>query len=421
MTETSVAGENWAGTHTYRASRLVEARSVEEVQAVVAESARVRALGTRHSFNTICDTEGTLVTVTRIPADPVLDAEARTVTVGGGASYGAVATFLESHGRALHNLGSLPHISVAGAVATGTHGSGNANGVLGTAVRGIELVVADGSLRTLRRGDDDFAGAVVSLGALGIVTRLTLDVEPTYRVRQDLYRRLPWPALLADVEAVTGSAYSVSLFTRWSGDHLEEAWVKRRVDGESAVPDGFFGARREPDQPSLVVGAGTNLTARGVAGPWCDGLPHFRRDSTPSVGAEIQSEYFVGMADAAAALEALRGLGPALEPHLVVSELRTVRADDLWLSPAFGRDTLAIHFTWKREPAAVAALLPRVEAVLAPYAPRPHWGKAFTPGAFDVDERYPMAGRFRRLAARLDPGGKLANEYVVATLGVGGS
>jgi len=354
----------------------------------------------------------------------VLDDAARTVTVGAGTRYGELAGWLAGRGWALHNLGSLPHISVGGATATGTHGSGDTNGSLSTAVRGLEIVGPDGALRTLRAGDPELDGSVIALGALGVVVRVTLAVEPAYRVRQDSYRGVPWDALLADVPAVTGAGYSVSVFTNWVDDTVEQVWVKRRVgaDGSDAAADGDV-----PDllgvpasglaQPLIVPTDEVNTTLHLTAGPWNERLPHFRFDATPSVGDEIQTEYFVDRADAADALRAVRAIAPEFVDALVVTELRTVAADDLWLSPAYGRDSLAIHFTWRNDQPRVLAALPAIEAALAPFGARPHWGKVHGLDAATLAERYPRFDDARELVARRDPRGVFRNAALDRVLG----
>lgn len=407
------AGENWARNYRYRASSLARPTSVEEVQGIVAAADRVRALGSRHSFNDLADTTGTLLSLERIDAPPVVDEAARTVTVDGGARYGDVATALQDAGWALHNLASLPHISVAGAVATGTHGSGDGNGTLAAAVAAVEIVTANGEITTLRRGEPDFDGAVVSLGALGVVTRVTLDIEPTFDVRQDLYDGLSFSALLADFDAVTSSAYSVSLFTDWLGDTVGTTWLKTRADA-AEPPERLFDAVRQPtgrhmlpDQPV------TNVTQQGgVVGAWNDRLAHFKLGFTPSNGDELQSEYLVPRRNAVEAIEAVRALGSRIAPLLLVTELRTMRADRLWLSGAYETDAVGIHFTWKPLEAEVRALLPDIEALLLPLGARPHWGKVFTAGRDAIDALYPRLGDFRALAARLDPDRKFSGPFL---------
>jgi alditol oxidase len=406
------AGATWAGTHFYRATGVLSATTISEVQQAVRRHAgRVRALGTRHSFNDLADTDGMLVDVLDIHPRPLLDTGARSVEVGAGTRYGTLAAWLDGHGYALHNMGSLPHISVAGAVSTGTHGSGDRLGSLSTAVRGIEYVDASGDLQMIRAGEPDFAGAVVHLGALGIVTRLTLAVEPAYEVRQDLYAGLAWDRLLADFDTVTASAYSVSVFLTWTASEIEVVLRKSRIGHDAPDPgDRFLDARRVGHEDVFDP---ENWTPRdGSVGTWASRMPHFRFDATPSVGAEIQTEYFVDRVDGPAALQAVRELGAEIDPLLFITELRTVAADELWLSPAYRRDSLGIHFTWRPEPEAVRAVLPRIESALRPFAPRPHWAKWHTVPAETIASRYPRLADARDLFRRQDPDGVFAGPYL---------
>jgi alditol oxidase len=413
---------NWSGTYRFTAPRVVDARTVDDVQRAVTEAGsgphRVRALGTRHSFNDLADNGATLVTVTGIAPEPVIDQDARTVTVGAGITYGALAAWLQARGWALGNMGSLPHISVGGATATGTHGSGTGNRILSAAVAALDYVAADGELRHAERGEAGFAGMPVGLGAFGIVVRLTLDIEPSYLIRQDIYTGLSWERVLADLEGVMSAAYSVSLFTDWTGDSIEQAWVKRRVAGvDEAVPEDFFGAGPHPGPVRLADAPANNLTVAGVAGPWSERLPHFRIESTPSNGDEIQSEYFVDRRHGAAALEAVRRRSGGITPLLMVSEIRSTAPDQLWLSGSYGRETMAIHFTWRNQPDEVDAVLRDVETALEPFAARPHWGKVSHVNAGQVAERYPRLGDARALFERLDPDGRFSN-YRLERLGV---
>ncbi|GAB3606135.1 FAD-binding protein [Conyzicola nivalis] len=410
-------GENWARSYEYTAETLARPTTVGEVQDVVAAATRVRALGSRHSFTDLADSPGTLVSLDLLDAPIEIDPHTRTVTVGGGVRYGDLATRLQGAGWALHNLASLPHISVAGAVATGTHGSGDANGTLSAAVSALEIVTASGELLTLRRGQPDFDGAVVSLGALGIVTRVSLDIQPTFDVRQDLYDDLAFSDLLANFDAVTSSAYSVSLFTDWLGDTLATVWIKSRMDA-AAPPERILGAERQvagrhmlPDQPA------SNVTQQGgIAGPWSDRLAHFKLGFTPSNGDELQSEYLVPRRNAVAAIEAVRALGPRIAPLLLVTELRTMAADSLWLSGAHETDAVGIHFTWKPLAAEVRALLPKIEAALLPLGARPHWGKVFVAERSELEPLFPRIADFRELAGRLDPQRKFGNAFLERTV-----
>src|SRR3954469_6250107 len=205
---------NWAGTHTYRARAVHRPASVEHLREIVAAAPRIRVLGSRHSFTDIADSEE-LVSLDALPADVTVDRDNGTVSFGAALRYGDLAEALHAEGLALRNLASLPHISVGGAVATATHGSGDANGNLATAVAGLELVTSSGEVLRATRGDPDFDGTVVGLGALGAVTRIALDVEPAYEIRQRVFEGLAWQALHEHYAAITAAGHSVSIFTRW--------------------------------------------------------------------------------------------------------------------------------------------------------------------------------------------------------------
>ncbi len=420
---------NWSENYGYRASVLHEPTSDDELREVVSAAGRLKVLGSRHCFNDIADSDE-LVGLDRMPEvfeldvpGPGADGGVATVTVNGAARYGAVAARLHAAGWAVHNLASLPHIGVAGAVATATHGSGDRLRNLAGAVVGLELVTADGGTVQLVEGDADFAGAVVGLGALGVVTRVTLRVEPTYDVAQEVSTGLPFSAALEHLDAITASADSVSLFTDWREPVVTQVWRKNRVrpgDGTVDVrpaPD-LFGAVPAAENLHPLAGMDpTWATAQlGVPGPWFERLPHFRMEFTPSYGAELQSEYLVAREDGPAALEAVRALADRIAPLLLISEVRTIAADDLWLSTAYGRDSLAIHFTWQPREAEVLALLPDLERALGPFDARPHWGKLFSPTVAGAPDRladlYPRLPHFRSLAARLDPDHKWANAYL---------
>jgi xylitol oxidase len=396
---------NWAGNYAYTAERLHRPATLEQLQEIVARAAHVRVLGSRHSFTAIGDSQE-LVSLAGLPADVSVDRAAGTVSFGAALRYGDLAPVLESAGLALHNLASLPHISVAGAVATATHGSGDRNGNLATAVAGLEMVTSGGEIVTAARGDDDFDGLVVGLGALGAVTRVTLDVEPAFEVRQRVFERLAWDALFEHFEAIMALGYSVSVFTVW-GESAHQVWVKSR--GADPVRPDLFGAPAATADLHVIPGHdAVNCTPQlGRPGLWSDRLPHFRMGFTPSSGAEIQSEYLVPRAHAVAAIEAVRTLADAIRPLLQVSEIRTVAADRLWMSPQYGQDTVGIHFTWKREQGAVERVLADIEAVLEPFGPRPHWGKRFVSAP-----RYERLPDFVRLAERLDPRGAFRNAWL---------
>ena len=369
-------------------------------------------LGSRHSFNAIADCQE-LVSLRELPAELRIDRAAATATAGAGVTYGELAPALQAAGLALANLGSLPHISLGGAIATATHGSGDRLGNLATSVAGLELVTSSGELLALRRGDPDFDGAVVGLGALGALTRVTLDVEATYEVAQRVYERLPWRAIDEHFDEILAAGDSVSLFTRW-GEQAGSLWVKRRGGAKAAADDERFGAHAAAGARHPIAGADPAACTPqlGVPGPWHERLPHFRLDFTPSAGAELQSEYLLDRRDARSAIEALRALAPRIRPLLQVSEIRTVAADGLWMSPEYGRDSVAVHFTWKPDQDAVERLLVSVEDVLEPFAPRPHWGKLFVTDPAQIAARYERLGDFAALLRRVDPRGAFTNDWL---------
>ena len=408
---------NWAGNIAFGAEQLHRPDSIEVLQAVVGGSEQLRVLGTGHSFNRIADTPGDLVSVADLPTRLELDDAARTVTVSAGTRYAEVTAFVQAAGLALHNLGSLPHISVGGACATGTHGSGLRNGVLGTAVRGLELVRPDGELLTIGADDPRLAGAVVSLGALGVVTALTLALEPTFDVAQVVVDDVPHAALLTDLAEVMGSAYSVSAFTDWADPLRWQVWRKHRVEDGGPVPaSDLLGGRLADGARHPVPGVDpVHCTQQlGVPGPWTERLPHFRREFTPSSGEELQSEFMVPLQHARAAVEAVAEVRELVAPLLMICELRAIAADELWLSEAQGRDSLALHFTWVRDEVAVAPVVAAIEARLAPFAARPHWGKVFTTQPDVLRLLYPRWDDFAALLADLDPTGKVRGEFVSA-------
>jgi xylitol oxidase len=402
---------NWGGNYRYRARALHRPTTLAELQRLVVSRRRLRAIGSRHSFTAISDGDE-LVTLDDLPGEVTIDRDAQTVSLPSHLRYGELAGRLAAEGLALANLASLPHISVSGAVATATHGSGVANGNLATAVAALELVRSDGELVRLRRGDPDFDGAVVALGALGVVTRVALDVQPAYEISQHVYEGLAWDALFEHFDAIFSAAYSVSVFLRW-GDRIDQVWLKRRVTDPPASEE-LFGAAPAPVDRHPIAGLDpVNCTPQlGRPGLWMDRLPHFRMGFTPSSGREIQSEYHLPRERAVEAIEALRGIRATMQDLVQVSELRTIAADTLWLSPQHRRDTVAIHFTWAPDQGAVERALAEIEAVLIPLGARPHWGKLFLAQAADFTGGYDRLADFSALVQRFDPERKFRNLWL---------
>lgn len=405
---------NWAGNIHFSAARVHRPSDVAELQAIVAGASRAKALGTGHSFNPIADTSGDLISTAGLPQLIDVDAAARTVRVSAGTRFGVLAAELDARGFALPNMASLPHISVAGAYATGTHGSGDSNQVLPAAARSLRLVTAGGELRTVEA--DALAAAVVGLGALGVVVELTLDLVETFRMQQYVYTGLGDDALLAGLDEIFAAGHSVSVFTHWDG--TSQVWIKRIAAPRPPAP-AWLGARLAGTATPIFAGLdAANCTPQlGVPGPWFERLPHFRAQFTPSFGEEVQSEYFVPRAAGSEAVTAVRSLREAMAPVLLVSELRTVAADELWLSPAYGRDSLALHFTWRRDPERVLPVVAELERRLADLAVRPHWGKVFATSPAAMARCYPRLGEFARLARHWDPDGVFGNRFTDRYLG----
>jgi xylitol oxidase len=398
---------NWAGNLEYSTQNLYPATSLEQVREFVKKQSSLKVLGTRHCFNNIADSTHNLLSLKAMDKVIALDPAARTVTVEAGMSYGQLCPYLESKGFALHNLASLPHISIAGACSTATHGSGVKNGNLATAASALEIVTAEGELVELSRQKDGetFRGAVVGLGALGAITRVTLDIQPSYMMRQYVYENLPLAQLKEHFDAIESSAYSVSLFTDWQKQRFNEVWIKSRVEAGQAfdATSEFFGAKL----------AAENCTEQmGVPGPWYERLPHFRIGFMPSAGKELQSEYFVPREHALEAILAVESLRDQVSPHLMISEIRTIAADDLWMSPCYKQPCITIHFTWKQDWPAVSKVLPVIEKELAPFHARPHWGKLFTTSPATLKSIYTRLPEFVQLSKKYDPQGKFRNEFL---------
>ncbi|HTQ26717.1 MAG TPA: D-arabinono-1,4-lactone oxidase [Puia sp.] len=409
---------NWAGNITYSSNRLAYVATPDEARSLVMKYPKLKVLGTRHCFNTIADSKDQLISLIGIVPTMQLDAGGHFVTVGAGVRYGQLAEYLYKNGFALHNLASLPHISVAGACVTGTHGSGNKNGNLSTAVAGMEMINASGETLQFHRDKDgeQFQAAVVNLGALGVLTKLTLDVQPSYQVSQVVYENLSLPTLEQHFDEIMSAGYSVSLFTDWKNKNFSEVWIKRRVaPGTTPTIDPeFFGARAATKNvhPIIELSAMNCTEQMGVPGPWHERLPHFKMGFTPSSGNELQSEYFVPREMSYKALLAVERLHEQVSPLLMITEIRTIDADRFWMSPCYERPSTTIHFTWKPDWPGVRRVLPLIEEQLAPFHARPHWGKLFTVSPKTLSARYPKLADFRKMAEQMDPSGKFRNAFL---------
>ena len=415
---------NWAGNLVYSTGNVHYPNSVSEVQEVVKKCSKLKALGSRHSFNTIADSTENQVSLKNLNKLVSLNKNENTVTVEAGMKYGELAPYLHVNGYALHNLASLPHITVAGACATATHGSGVKNGNLSTAVSAIEFVDAAGNLVNLSRAKDgeQFNGAVVGLGAIGVLTKVTLDILPTFNMKQVVYRNLPISALKDNFNTIESMGYSVSLFTDWKNKNINEVWIKSKAERNDApAPDDLFGAKAATQNLHPVEDQNAeNVTDQlGKPGPWYERMPHFKMGFTPSTGKELQAEYFVPIEHAYDAIVAIEELHEKITPHLFISEIRTIAADDFWMSPCYKRTCVAIHTTWKQETETVMKLLPEFEKQLEPFNPRPHWAKLFTMPSSVLQSRIEKLADFKKLVTQYDPTGKFRNEFLEKTLYTG--
>lgn len=415
---TNEALHNWSGNINYSSHKVYHPRSVEEVQKIVSSNNKLKCLGSRHSFSTIADTDGFLVSTDNLKSVLKLDEKNKSVTIEPGITYGDLSVYLQQHGYALHNLASLPHISVAGACATATHGSGVGNGNLSSAVNAIEFVDGTGNVHSLSRASDPdiFNGVVVHLGAFGIVTKLSLDILPSFNMSQQVYRHLPIQNLKQSFAEIMSAGYSVSLFTNWSDDRINQVWIKRvqEPSGSATPSPDFYGAvlSQTDMHPVDTQSAETCTVQRGVVRPWFEILPHFKMGFKPSTGKELQSEFFVHKDAGFAAIEAMQALGSQISSYLFVSEIRSVKADQFWMSPAYGKDCIALHTTWHQDDKVISELIPLVQKALQPFDPIPHWAKLSSIPVSSLAQAYPRMDDFRALCKRFDPKKKFANKYL---------
>lgn len=413
----TTAFKNWAGNLTFSTQEIHTPDTMDEAISLVKKLTKLRPLGSAHSFNRIADSEKNLISTQNLNRLVDLDTTQMTVTVEAGMKYGDLCLLLDKAGYALHNLASLPHISIAGSISTGTHGSGLGNGNLSTAVAAIEMINGKGEIIHFQRDKDpEFNGAVVALGALGLITKITLDVQPTFQMAQMVYQNLPTSALMENFETIMSAGYSVSLFTDWSKDQINQVWIKKKVDTSGAIdfPENFFGAVPAAGNlhPVESMSAESCTEQMGILGPWYERLPHFKMEFQPSAGEELQSEFFVPLENAYPAFIAVQEMAKEIGPHLFISEIRGIQADDLWLSPCFERNAIAFHTTWKQEIPEVMALLPKMEEKLSEFGARPHWAKLFTVPPSELENRYPKFKDFKKLMQQHDPEGKFRNVFI---------
>jgi xylitol oxidase len=402
--------QNWSKNVDFNDRDFLQPGSLAELQEMVRLNQKIRARGTAHSFNEIANTSSYAINLAKMPRVIEVNSEKSSIRVAAGLTYGELAPVLHSQGWALNNLASLPHISIAGSISTGTHGSGIKNQNLANQVLSLDIVTSEGELRHIDRTNPALSTLVIGLGLGGIVYQYELKVEPTFEIRQVIYPQIPFDILQRNFDQIMGTAYSVSYFTDWSSDQVGNLWCKFR--DHEVIPESVGGISKAESKyhpiPSVDPTACTDQF--GESGDWHQRLPHFKLEFTPSVGEEIQTEFFIDRKDAAAALDAILKLGDVITPLLWITELRTIAADEIWLSGAYQRDTIAIHFTWKKEDA-IYSVIQKVEDALRPFNYRPHWGKVFTADAKYLSTVYPRMGEFKALILALDPSKKFENSF----------
>lgn len=413
---------NWSGTVQYESSSLHFPRSSEALARIIKENDRVKVLGTGHAFSRIADTTGAHISLDEMKAIFPIDHEHQTVSFEAGVTFKELAEYLERQGYAIANYASLPHISIAGAIATATHGSGEKNGSLATLVREFELVDGRGEVHHISKDKtpDLFAASVVSLGVLGVVTRITLDILPRFTIRQDVYKNVDAQTVLDSFDEVQDMGYSVSLFTKWQNPKsLEKLWIKSIVeDPAREFPQMLFGGTwsNENLHPCSGESAERCTPQCGVSHSANYSLPHFLGEETPSSGNEIQTEFFVPRSKTQEAMQALLNNGHIFTDDIIhVSEVRTIAPDNHWMSPFYEQESVGIHFTWKNEPEKLASVISQVQKILQDAIGdtplRAHWAKVHN--LSDIRSSLPRFDDFRGLIRVYDPQGKFRNGYSV--------
>jgi xylitol oxidase len=422
MAAASIAITNWSKNQVFRYGRVHSPKNLDDLVMIVKSATRIKVVGSLHSFNTSAaaasgyEDETDLIYLTDMPPNFLLDDVNHTITVSSGVKYGEIFNWLSTHAPqyALHNSASLPHISVGGAIATSTHGSGVKCGNLASAVVALEIVTASGEVINVSKSThgSQFNGYVVHLGCLGVITRVTLSLVPSFNIRQDCFTNLSFKTAVSNIDEILSSGYSVSLFTTWSKPIFEQVW-RKSIPEDYIETEDFYGAMKAIQKVHPCNQDPECCTEQlGISGPSFDRLPHFKFEFQPSVGDELQSEFFVARSNASGALNAIMSLGEEISPLLFITEIRSIASDDLWMSTAYGRESIAIHFTWKPMWKEVSALLPKIESALEEFNARPHWGKLFINKSESISSCYAKITEFAVLRESLDPQGKFSNDFL---------
>jgi len=407
--------KNWAGNLTFSGKEYIEVDSISRLQSVVSKASGVKVLGTGHSFSDIADTTQTQISIKNLSNEIEIDSIKKVALVPAGMQYADVCRYLEKRGWALFNTASLGEITVAGAILTGTHGSGSYNPILSDCVEGIEMVLASGEIFNLLREDSkEFSGFVVSLGALGVFTKLKLKIVESFSIKQFIYENIGMQSIAENFEAIFDKAYSVSYFSNWEKNTTGQIWMKFLDDNNLAeLPSVWLGGNiANANQHPVKTNDPSPCTDQmGVSGKWLYRLPHFKLDCSPASGDEVQTEYLVNRTYVREYIAGLSNIGDEIAARVYATEIRTIKSDDLWLSGAHGRQTVGFHFTWKKSDS-LHKFLPKVEEILGEHDGRPHWGKLFSTPRENLMGRYPKYSHFEELLKKYDPDKKFRNSFI---------
>jgi FAD-linked oxidoreductase len=412
---------NWARTASCAPAAFARPRSEDELREVLRGAKRAKVVGGGHSWSDAACTDGVLISLDAL--DEVVSIDDRKVTVEAGIRLDALNEELARRGLALGVIGSIARQSVAGAIATGTHGSGPRHGSLASLVCGLRLMLADGSVRDLAPGDDLFDAALVSLGALGVDTRVTLACEPAFRLEElagpvafdEAIERIPrlardeayvklWWLPHTDVVQIyryrrTEEPATSRAFVRWFDQHV----VNRIVFAAALRFSGWFPASI-PRINALVRALYFRPTRRIARSDLALTI------AMPPLHEEV--EYAIPIERAA---EALRGMRALIERERLrvnfVVELRFVAADRAWMSPAYGRDSAYVGAYMARAEG-IDRYFAAFEREMIALGGRPHWGKQFSLGAAQLRDLCPNHARFRALRDSLDPGRLFDNGFL---------
>ncbi len=407
--------KNWAGNLSFSSKEFIEIDSVKKLQTIVSNARGIKVLASGHSFSDIADTKDTLISIKNLSFEIGIDSNKREALVPAGMQYSDVSRYLEKHGWAVSNMASLGEVTIAGAILTGTHGSGSSNGILSTAVIGFEMVLESGSILTTdRENSSDFPGFIVSLGALGVFTKYKLKIVPSFSIRQVVYENINIESIANNFDLVFDRAYSVSFFSNWAQNSTGQIWMKFLDDSKpfNISSDWIDGNLAKVKQHPVKINDASPCTDQlATSGKWLDRLPHFKLNSSPVSGDEVQTEYLVDRRYVKQYISELAEIGDEIASKVYTTEIRTIKADDLWLSGAYERETVGFHFTWRKSDSLVN-FLPKIESILGKHDGRPHWGKLFDVPKDKLPSRYPKFSDFEVLLQKYDPNKKFRNNFI---------